>query len=78
MPSTAEPTEAVEDPGDLAPTARTTPLPGAPSEDDISAVNKIIQRISLLTGELRDASGKEGAEEIEPSPAPEKRAGGAG
>ncbi|MEE8225510.1 MAG: hypothetical protein V3R30_01720 [Kiloniellales bacterium] len=33
-------------------------LAEAPSDDDISTVNKIIQRISLLTGEFREADDK--------------------
>ncbi len=35
-------------------------LAAAPSDDDISTVNKIIQRISLLTGEFREADNKAG------------------
>jgi uncharacterized phage infection (PIP) family protein YhgE len=41
-------------------------LAEAPSDDDISTVNKIIQRISLLTGEFREADKKADA-----PPAPE-------
>lgn len=35
---------------------------GAPSDDDLTAVNKIIQRISLLTGEFVDPDQPPGAE----------------
>lgn len=43
-----------------------------PSDDDLSAVNKIIQRISLLTGEFVEPSQKQGDETGDPSVSPLK------
>ena len=49
-----------------------------PSDDDLSAVNKIIQRISLLTGEFVEPSQKQGDEAGDLSVSPLKIGNGSG